>query len=145
MKDRKTRTPRGQSLVEVALALPVLVMLMMGLLDLGRAFYAMVTLNDAAQEGAAYAATNQDPGAVMARVGAAEATFLVPLEDIAHVDDGGSPVLFDMTSSGAVGSGVVITVTYDMPIYTPFVNGLVGGGDLRLRATANHVIISLDN
>ena len=53
------KTQRGQSIVELALLFPLLMMLLMllmGLLDLGRAYYIMVALRDAAEEGASYAA-----------------------------------------------------------------------------------------
>lgn len=46
----------GQSLVELALLLPALVFIMVGVLDLGRAFHAYTTLVNAAREGARYGA-----------------------------------------------------------------------------------------
>src|SRR5437870_2601945 len=47
---------RGQSLVEFALALPVLLLLLLGLADFGRAFYYTSTIANAARVGAEYAA-----------------------------------------------------------------------------------------
>lgn len=49
---------RGQSLTEFAVALPVLLLLVCGILDLGRAFYAAVTVTDAARDGARTLITN---------------------------------------------------------------------------------------
>ena len=46
----------GQSLVEVAISMTVLLILLAGVVDLGRAFFTYITLRDAAQEGASYAA-----------------------------------------------------------------------------------------
>ena len=43
---------RGQALVELALVLPVLICISMGLLDLGRVFYIHTGLTNAAREGA---------------------------------------------------------------------------------------------
>ena len=51
---------RGQSLVEFALVLPLLVLIVFGVLDLGRAFYALITITNAAREGARYGITNLD-------------------------------------------------------------------------------------
>lgn len=48
---------KGQSLVELALLLPVLIMLLMGTVDLGRAFYTYVAITNAAREGARYGAS----------------------------------------------------------------------------------------
>src|SRR5919108_6520180 len=47
---------KGQSLVEFALILPAFLLLFAGVLDLGRVFYAHITVNNAAREGAFQAA-----------------------------------------------------------------------------------------
>jgi len=47
---------RGQSLVELAISLIILMFLLAGVIDLGRAFFAFMSMRDAAQEGAAYGA-----------------------------------------------------------------------------------------
>jgi len=44
----------GQSLVEVALVLPILLVILSGLVDLGRVYFTFVALEDAAAEGALY-------------------------------------------------------------------------------------------
>jgi TadE-like protein len=48
------RSRRGQSLVEFAILSPVLLLLVMGLLDLGRAYYFEVVSTDAARDAARY-------------------------------------------------------------------------------------------
>jgi Flp pilus assembly protein TadG len=53
---------QGQSLVELSISLIVLLTLIAGLVDLGRAFFTYVTLRDAAQEGASYASVARDDG-----------------------------------------------------------------------------------
>ena len=56
---RRTRhRPLGQSLVELALVLPVLLLLFAGALDLGRIFYSQITIENAAKEGALEASRN---------------------------------------------------------------------------------------
>jgi len=50
---RKRRRPdSGEALVEMALVLPILIVLSMGMLDFGRAFHAKSVLDQAAREGA---------------------------------------------------------------------------------------------
>jgi Flp pilus assembly protein TadG len=49
---------RGQSLVEFALILPILVLLMIGLFDLGRVVFISNSLSDGARHGARHAATD---------------------------------------------------------------------------------------
>jgi Flp pilus assembly protein TadG len=58
----KGRAARGQSLVEFALVLPILLLLIGGLVDLGRAFFTAVSLNSIISEGAHWAAAY--PGCV---------------------------------------------------------------------------------
>jgi hypothetical protein len=56
MAEARPRRQRGQSLVEFAISSIVLLLLMMGLLDLSRAFYFAVNLQGAAREGARHGA-----------------------------------------------------------------------------------------
>ena len=48
------RTHRGQGLVEFALVLLLLLLIIFGVLDLGRVFFATITITNAAREGARY-------------------------------------------------------------------------------------------
>ena len=52
------RNGRGQSLVEFALIAPILLLLIMGTLDLGRVFYVKIALQSAAREGAYFVSYN---------------------------------------------------------------------------------------
>ena len=55
--EKSSRT-RGQSMVEFALILPVLLLLLAAAIDLGRLFYAYVAVENAAKEGAFFGARN---------------------------------------------------------------------------------------
>jgi Flp pilus assembly protein TadG len=57
-RHRRRHRSRGQSLVELALILPVLMLLLAAALDLGRIFYAQITIANAAREGAIEAQQN---------------------------------------------------------------------------------------
>jgi hypothetical protein len=46
------RGRKGQSMVELAITLPLLVLIMIGVLDLGRTFFGLITVTNAAREGA---------------------------------------------------------------------------------------------
>ena len=52
MKIARGRGRAGQSLVEMAMVLPVLALLTFGLVDFGRAYYFQVAITNAAREGA---------------------------------------------------------------------------------------------
>ena len=49
---------RGQALLELALVAPVLLLLVLAALDLGRLFYSQITVTDSARDGAMEAAQN---------------------------------------------------------------------------------------
>jgi Flp pilus assembly protein TadG len=51
---------RGQALVEFAFALPILILLLMGIFDFGRAIYAYNTVNNAAREAVRVAIVDQN-------------------------------------------------------------------------------------
>jgi Flp pilus assembly protein TadG len=108
---------RGAAAVEFALLLPVLLLLVFGIIDFGRALNAQVTLTQAAREGARLAALNQPN--VVSRTQAA-ATGL-------------SPVTVTVTSSCPTGAGqgvdAVVQTSYSFSFVTPVgaVAGLFGG------------------
>lgn len=54
---------RGQELVEFALLLPVVILILFGVLDLGRAFFAAISIANAAREGARYGIKTLDESA----------------------------------------------------------------------------------
>ena len=111
----RARHDRGAAAVEFALLLPLLLLLVFGLIDFGRALYAQVTLTQAAREGARLAALGQS--SVVSRTQAA-ATDL-------------SPVAVSVTTCPVgAGSGVnaVVQVSYTYTFITPVsaIAGLFG-------------------
>lgn len=61
------RRARGQGLVEFALVLPIFLILLMGVFDLGRAVFAYNSVTNAAREGARLAIVNQDTSLITER------------------------------------------------------------------------------
>ncbi len=126
---------RGQSIVEFALLLPVLLFLLMGLLDVGRAFYVQVTLEDMAAEGATYASIRPyDAQGIWQR--AAEASGGMITISPSDVEVEYPPVLY-------VGAPITVTVWYSFRFLTPIMEPMLPGGVLRLRGSASNAIISL--
>lgn len=61
---RRSKYPHtlpGQSLAEFALIFPILILIVFGVLDLGRLFHAGITVANAAREGARYGTLNPPP------------------------------------------------------------------------------------
>ncbi len=126
---------RGQSLVEFTLVLPILMMLLLGLLDFGRAFFTLVALHDAADEGATYAAVRpNDVTGIRARAAAAS-EYLISVEP--------SDINVTYPPQIEVGAPITVTATYTLDLYTPFVKNLVGDNGLVLRGRSTHAIISV--
>ena len=125
---------RGQSLLEMALLLPILLIVLMGLLDLGRVYYIAVTLEDIAGEGAVYAAIHpQDTEGIKARAVEGGSGLVVVDPDMVHVE---------YPPSIMPGAPITVSVGYSFTVATPFVNGMVSDGVLLLRREASEPILS---
>jgi Flp pilus assembly protein TadG len=67
----RKRSDRGTAAVEFALIVPVLLLIVFGIIDFGRAMNAQISLTGAAREGVRLAALGYDAAQVQARVTAA--------------------------------------------------------------------------
>jgi Flp pilus assembly protein TadG len=139
VKGRRTEAPttrrRGQALVEFALVLPIALMLLLGVFDLGRAVFIYNTLTNAAREGARLAIVNQDVTLVEQRV--QETAFG---SDITNAGDPTDPVVTyyheepnidDPTANAecttiVTGCIAVVTAKTDWTAITPIIGTLVG-------------------
>ena len=128
------RSEKGQSLVEVAVLFPILILLLMGVADLGRAYYAMVALNDAAEEGALYAAIDPDNLSEIQNRAVHASSGLITFE---------TNNVTRMPASGfTAGDPVTVTVTYDFEIYTPVIQAFFDdNGTVTLQGQAVNPII----
>ncbi len=128
---------RGQALVELALTLPILILLVMGTVDFGRALDTYIAMVGAAGEGARVGA---DPNATYDQIKnavIAEASTDLPgltAADITvcDIDRAGAqrcstsaPARTGIQSGGVM--SVKVTVTYRFRPITPFINRLFGG------------------
>jgi Flp pilus assembly protein TadG len=139
---------RGQALVELALVTMMLMFLVAGTLDLGRAWYSSISIDSAAREGALEAAI--DPGSfqagqpcdpvtnrIMCRVigAAAGSNVTISPADVSVTCDP-SPC----PASPTWGDTVTVTVASHFGLITPILS-LVTGQDLVIRASATSQLI----
>ena len=103
------RGRRGQSIVELALTLPVLMVLMAGVLDLARAFSVAGICANAVREGARYGATNP--------------TNTSAIKDRVIEEAAGAPITLDpsevtvTTASGTTsGNPITVEVKHDVQL-----------------------------
>jgi PKD repeat protein len=142
LRGRAARQSRGQSLVELALILPVLLVLLAAALDLGRVFYATISLNNAAREGAMAAAGA--PTSYNAGQPCDTTTNLVvcrvQLEAKGSaVDVQPSDISLACSVSGCpaqASSTVTVGVTGTFTLLTPLLAAVFGGQTLDLSASA---------
>ena len=141
---RSDRSSRGQSLVEFSLVFPIIVLLVVGFFEIGRAVFAFNTIANAARQAVRVAAVNQLPDVT-------DCDESRPIEDpyephwslrgcailagsvlgistsnvsVAYAAPPGTTLDCDPTLH--VGCIATVTVTYDFSVSTPFVSLLIG-------------------
>lgn len=144
------KSARGQSLVELAVSLPVLVLLLLGTVDFGMAIFSYSILRDAAQEGAFYGSfdpANEDEIESRARnisPRGDERVFSSPvnLRDETLIKVSVEPIgePCQGVSNGAANS-LRVNVSYEYPILMPFAGQVIGRPTILLTGTATSVIL----
>jgi Flp pilus assembly protein TadG len=121
---RRGRRERGQSLVEFALVIPVFLIIVMGIIDLGMGIRSWISITNAAREAARYGAVycsngEGDAADVENRaIDSAPTLGLIP-DDVAVTN-----CAMDQT-----GESVTVTISYDYELVTPL------GGMLAIPST----------
>lgn len=134
------RRTRGQSLVEFALILPVFILLFGGALDMGRLFYAQITLTNAAREGALQA--GEDPDTYTGGACDPETNLVVCRVTLEAADSFISIQPSDISMSctpsceRALGNHAVVSVQGQFTFLTPIVSPFFGGTTITLTSTA---------
>ncbi len=119
---------KGQSLVEFALLLPVLLLIICGLLDMGRAVYTYTVLSHSAHEGARQAVIADNPTEVIinAAIQTAVAVNLQPSD-------------VQIVGNREPGTEVTVIVSYQFNLITPMIAQIVGDS-LALSAAATMIV-----
>lgn len=112
---------RGSNIVELALTLPVLLWILIGILDMGRAVFAQNMISNAAREGARYGSVDpSDTAGITQRVN----------DTALGLDPANLAVGVDATLVT-----VTVTVTYTFTPVTPMIGDAIGaGGTLTINA-----------
>lgn len=144
-----TDQQRGQSLVEFALMLPILLIMLMGTLDVGRMYFAYIAIHNAAGEGALYAAIN--PKCIHASDGWECADPNNAEYRAMHESPAGTIDWRRITievepadrSGLREGDPIAIIVRYEYDILTPVISPFVEDGKLQLTARAVQDVLDL--
>ena len=125
------RNEAGQALMELALFFPIALLLMLGVVDLGRAFHMYTTLANAAREGARYATSNPlDSAGVRAAI-EQEASG-------SNIDLTTSSIIIEFPNgTTAPGNPVKVTITRPMSLVSSMI---LGDRTLSLSASSSMMI-----
>ena len=132
----KRSSQKGQSLMELALSLTVMLVLLGGIVDLGRAFFAFMALRDAVQEGAMYGSLHPT-STVEIKNQVRDSSSMIP--DMVSTDD----ITVELLGAACTGNGLRVTAVYDdFPLTMPFLGTILGRQTLTLRASVTATILS---
>ncbi|MHB8171481.1 MAG: TadE/TadG family type IV pilus assembly protein [Thermincolia bacterium] len=108
---------KGQSTVEMALVMPILILLLFGIMEFGRIFNAYLIVTTAAREGARAGV-----------VGAADAAIRSAVITTAGtLNTNAMSVYITPTSSLRIrGASLTVSIEYPIRVYTPVINNITG-------------------
>jgi Flp pilus assembly protein TadG len=113
----KRRRDAGQSLVEMALVLPILLLILLAIFDFGRAIYAYNIVSNSAREGARVAIVNQSETAIV--------------DEARNASIGLDPTTVDVTFSTCpppvmIGCQATVDVAHEWSPITPIIGSILG-------------------
>ncbi len=103
----------GNTLIEVGITLPIIIILIVGTLDLGRAVYAQNVISNAAREGARYGTT---PPIDLQDIENKTKSYITTLD----------PSRVSVSATQPTPSTIRVTVIYTFTAATPLVGNLIG-------------------
>jgi Flp pilus assembly protein TadG len=141
-RSRSTRLRgRGQALVEFALVLPIALILLLAVFDVGRAVFLYNGLTNAAREGARLAVVNQDKSMVVQRVqdmtiagGLTNAGLPNDLVSFRKQLPNADPMANPECTTMATGCVAVVTARSSWTAITPIIGSILGPLTLTARS-----------
>ena len=144
---------KGQSLVEFAISLTVIMILLAGAVEFGIALFQYVQLRDAAQEGALYGSLNpSDNAGIIAHVRAASdrpidlqndgnVNICAWVPSAANIANGDTCVNAAENATACEGNGIQVVVTYPHFISMPFVSAFIGSTTIPISVSVTDTIL----
>jgi Flp pilus assembly protein TadG len=127
------RSNNGQALLEFALVLPFLVLVILGIFDLGFAIYANNTIADAAREGAR-------TGIILSKNDSDIRTRVKSASPVLNLTDSQITITPSGSRSTYFGTPITVTVVYTYVPFTPVIGQIVTGSGLQLSASSSMII-----
>ncbi len=141
MKDRRLhkKTEKGQSLTEFAISVFILLVLLAGTVDAGRAFFTFMALRDAVQEGALWGSYNPAQEELIKDRVRRASNLVQAIED----DPNASLAIdVDVIGTACTGNGLRVRATYqNFPITMPFLGAILGSQEVPISASVTDTIL----
>ena len=126
----------GQSLVELALSLMIILWLLAGAINFGMGFFSLTAIRDAAEEGALYGSIDYPPTGTLTN----DIITRVKNSSDSPVDLSSATVAVTLPASVCAGNALTVKVSYPLPVTTPMV-GIITGSTILLQASATSIIL----
>ena len=140
------RTEKGQSLVEFAVSLVLLLLLLVGIVDISRAVYTYLALRDAAEEGAIFGSMYPDQTDVL-RTRVIESSSLVNGMGLSSDENVDIVVTFNNYGNPIPCVGSLIEVWVEYPSFEltmPFIGAVVGKQTIPISAKVSATVLYPD-
>jgi hypothetical protein len=141
------QSQKGQSLIELAISMVVLLILLAGIFDMGRAILAYFVLQDAAEEGMVYGTSfPTDCNQIDTRIRNNITNNIIDENDmvisIYIQGDSGMMSCYSIPYAQVYATRVMrIEITADFHITMPFLGTFIGGQTIPLKVVTNGVIL----
>lgn len=130
---------KGQSLTEFGLSVVILLILLAGTVDAGRAFFTFMALRDAVQEGALWGSYNPAQEELIKDRVRRASNLVQAIEN-----DPNASLTIDVTVIGTActGNGLRVRATYEnFPITMPFLGTVLGTQEVPISASVTDTIL----
>jgi Flp pilus assembly protein TadG len=133
---REKKNEKGQSLTELAISMTVILLLLGGLVDLGRAFFTYMAMRDSVQEGALYGSINPT---LTQEIKNHVRNSSDMMQDMLSDDD----ISVQIIGTACTGNSIRVQATYpDFPLTMPFLGAVLGRQTIAIRAEVTDTILS---
>ena len=130
---------KGQSLTEFAVSVVILLVLLAGTVDAGRAFFTFMSLRDAVQEGALWGSYNPAQTELIKDRVRRASNLVQAIEDDPNAN---LTIDVDIIGTACTGNGIRVDATYEnFPITMPFLGLILGSQEVPISASVTDTIL----
>lgn len=142
-KETTLKKQSGQSLVELAISLVLILTLLAGIVDFGLAFFSWVAIRDASQEGAIFGAVSPTNFTGTLNPQIEQRVRNVSTTPVNLTDTSRVQVIITPGNPPCPGQPITVEVVYDYQSITPGLSAFVGnGGFIQVRASTTNTILT---